>query len=50
MRILVAAGPTREFFDSVRFISNPSRGKMGYAVAAEAACRGHKVDLVSEPV
>ena len=50
MRILVTAGPTREFFDSVRFISNPSSGKMGYAIAAEAARRGHKVDLVSGPV
>lgn len=50
MRILVTAGPTREFFDSVRFISNPSSGKMGYAIAAEAARRTHKVDLVSGPV
>ena len=50
MRILVTAGPTREYFDSVRFISNPSSGKMGYAIAAEAARRGHKVDLVSGPV
>lgn len=50
MRILVTAGPTREFFDSVRFISNPSSGKMGYAIAAEAARRGHKVELISGPV
>ena len=50
MRILVTAGPTREFFDSVRFISNPSTGKMGYAIAAEAARRGHDVVLVSGPV
>jgi phosphopantothenoylcysteine decarboxylase/phosphopantothenate--cysteine ligase len=50
MRILVTAGPTREFFDSVRFISNPSSGKMGYAIAAEAARRGHEVALVSGPV
>jgi len=50
MRILVTAGPTREFFDSVRFISNPSTGKMGYAIAAEAARRGHEVVLVSGPV
>lgn len=50
MRILVTAGPTREFIDSVRFISNPSSGKMGYAIAAEAARRGHKVELVSGPV
>ncbi len=50
MRVLVTAGPTREYFDSVRFISNPSSGKMGYAVAAEAVRRGHQVVLVSGPV
>ena len=50
MKLLVSAGPTREFFDSVRFISNPSSGKMGYAVAREAAKRGHEVTLVSGPV
>ena len=50
MNILVSAGPTREFFDSVRFISNPSSGKMGYAIAREAARRGHEVTLVSGPV
>ncbi len=50
MRILITAGPTREFFDTVRFISNPSSGKMGYALAACAARRGHGVVLVSGPV
>jgi phosphopantothenoylcysteine decarboxylase/phosphopantothenate--cysteine ligase len=50
MRILVTAGPTREPIDPVRFISNRSSGKMGYAVAAEAAKRGHTVRLVSGPV
>ncbi|MHC5108247.1 MAG: phosphopantothenoylcysteine decarboxylase domain-containing protein [Planctomycetota bacterium] len=50
MHILVTAGPTREYFDTVRFISNPSTGKMGYAIAAEAARRGHEVDLVTGPV
>ncbi len=50
MNILVSAGPTREYFDSVRFISNPSSGKMGYAIAREAATRGHRVTLVSGPV
>jgi phosphopantothenoylcysteine decarboxylase/phosphopantothenate--cysteine ligase len=50
MRVLVTAGPTREHFDSVRFISNPSSGKMGYAVAAAALTRGHQVELVSGPV
>jgi phosphopantothenoylcysteine decarboxylase/phosphopantothenate--cysteine ligase len=50
MRILITAGPTREYFDDVRFISNASSGKMGYALAAEAARRGHQVVLVSGPV
>jgi phosphopantothenoylcysteine decarboxylase/phosphopantothenate--cysteine ligase len=50
MRILVTAGPTREYFDTVRFISNPSSGKMGYAIALAALRRGHEVILVSGPV
>ncbi|GMV98559.1 MAG: hypothetical protein AMXMBFR83_29090, partial [Phycisphaerae bacterium] len=50
MNLLVSAGPTREYFDSVRFISNASSGKMGYAIAAEAARRGHRVTLISGPV
>lgn len=50
MRIVVTAGPTREYIDDVRFISNPSSGKMGYEVAAEAARRGHSVCLLSGPV
>ena len=50
MRLLITAGPTREFFDTVRFISNASSGKMGYAIAAAAAARGHEVTLVSGPV
>ncbi len=50
IRCLVTAGPTREFFDPVRFLSNPSSGKMGYALAASAAGRGWQVDLVSGPV
>lgn len=49
-RVLVTAGPTREALDAVRFISNPSTGTMGYALAAAAASRGAKVDLVSGPV
>lgn len=49
-RILVTAGPTREYIDPVRFISNPSTGKMGYAVAARAAGRGAQVTLISGPV
>ncbi len=50
MRILVTAGPTREYFDDVRFISNASSGRLGYAIAAEAVRRGHHVVLVSGPV
>jgi phosphopantothenoylcysteine decarboxylase/phosphopantothenate--cysteine ligase len=47
--ILITAGPTREAMDPVRFISNPSSGKMGYALAAAARRRGGKVILVSGP-
>lgn len=50
MRILVTAGPTREYFDNVRFISNASSGRMGYAVAEAARARGHEVVLISGPV
>lgn len=46
---LITAGPTREFIDAVRFISNPSTGKMGYALAAAARDRGAEVILVSGP-
>ncbi len=46
-RVLVTAGPTREDIDAVRFISNRSSGKMGYAVAAAAAEAGAQVTLVS---
>jgi phosphopantothenoylcysteine decarboxylase/phosphopantothenate--cysteine ligase len=49
-RILVTAGPTLEPIDPVRFIGNRSSGKMGYAIAAEAARRGAAVTLVSGPV
>lgn len=48
-KFLITAGPTREFFDAVRFISNPSSGKMGYALADAAAKRGADVALVSGP-
>jgi phosphopantothenoylcysteine decarboxylase/phosphopantothenate--cysteine ligase len=48
-RALVTAGPTREPIDPVRFISNPSSGKMGYAIAQVAARRGADVTLVSGP-
>ena len=50
LHIVVTAGPTREHFDPVRFLSNPSTGKMGYAIAEAAARRGHRVTLVSGPV
>src|SRR3954469_21091757 len=48
-RVLVAAGPTYEDFDPVRYIGNRSSGRMGYAVAAEASRRGAVVTLVSGP-
>ena len=48
-RIVVTAGPTREKIDPVRYISNFSSGKMGYAIAAEAAARGANVVLISGP-
>ena len=48
-RILVSAGPTREYLDPVRFLSNPSSGKMGFAVAAAARDRGADVTVVAGP-
>ena len=50
LRCLITAGPTREYIDPVRFISNPSTGKMGFAIAEAAVARGWSVDLVSGPV
>ncbi len=50
LRVLVSAGPTREPFDPVRYISNRSSGRMGYAVARAARRRGADVTLVSGPV
>ena len=49
-RVLITAGPTRESMDPVRFISNPSTGKMGLAVAEEARARGARVTVVLGPV
>ena len=49
MKIIVTAGPTREYLDPVRFLSNPSTGKMGFALAEELASRGASVTLVSGP-
>lgn len=50
LKFLVSAGPTREYIDPVRFLSNPSSGKMGFAVAKEAVKRGYECVLVSGPV
>ncbi|PYL65871.1 MAG: bifunctional phosphopantothenoylcysteine decarboxylase/phosphopantothenate--cysteine ligase CoaBC [Verrucomicrobia bacterium] len=50
MRFLVTAGPTREPIDPVRYLSNRSSGKMGFAIAAAALQAGHKVTLISGPV
>ena len=47
--VLITAGPTREYLDPVRFISNRSSGKMGYALAQAALRRGAKVTLISGP-
>lgn len=49
-KVLVTAGPTREFIDPVRFITNHSTGKMGYALAEAAMYRGADVTLISGPV
>ncbi len=50
LRVLVTAGPTREMLDPVRYISNRSSGKMGYALAAAAKARGAEVTLLTGPV
>lgn len=49
MNCLISAGPTREWIDPVRFLSNPSSGKMGYALVRAAVDRGMQVTLVSGP-
>ena len=49
MRILITAGGTREYIDPVRFISNASSGRMGYALAHAALKAGHKVTLITAP-
>ena len=48
--VLITAGPTREHLDDVRFLSNGSTGRMGYALARAAAAAGHRALLVSGPV
>lgn len=50
MKVLITAGPTREAIDPVRFISNRSSGRMGYALAQAAIERGHDVTLITGPV
>ena len=50
LKVLVTAGPTREALDPVRYLTNHSTGKMGYAIAKAAAARGASVTLVSGPV
>lgn len=50
MQVMVTAGPTMESIDPVRYITNHSTGKMGYAIAKACACRGAQVTLISGPV
>lgn len=49
LSLCVSAGPTREYFDPVRFLSNPSSGRMGYAIATAARAHGADVTLISGP-
>ena len=49
MHFLITAGPTREPLDPVRYLSNRSSGKMGYAIAAAAIAAGHNITLISGP-
>ncbi|HSJ03986.1 MAG TPA: bifunctional phosphopantothenoylcysteine decarboxylase/phosphopantothenate--cysteine ligase CoaBC [Verrucomicrobium sp.] len=50
MKLLITAGPTREPLDPVRFLTNRSSGRMGYALAEAAVAEGFEVDLISGPV
>ncbi|MFO0917521.1 MAG: phosphopantothenoylcysteine decarboxylase [Planctomycetaceae bacterium] len=50
MRILITAGPTREYLDDVRYLSNASSGRMGFALAEAVLAAGHEVLLVTGPV
>ena len=50
MKFLITAGPTREPIDPVRYLSNRSSGKMGYALAEAALAAGHELVLISGPV
>lgn len=50
MRVMITAGPTREYLDDVRYLSNASSGRMGYALAEAVLAAGHEVVLISGPV
>ena len=50
MRVMITAGPTREYLDDVRYISNASSGRMGYALAEAVLAAGHDVLLITGPV
>ena len=50
LHLVVTAGPTREHIDPVRYLSNESSGKMGFALAQAAKARGHQVTLIAGPV
>ena len=50
MKIIVTSGPTREYLDPIRFLSNPSTGKMGYFIAKAGINRGIKVSYICGPV
>lgn len=50
MKLLITAGPTREPWDEIRFLTNRSSGRMGYAIAQAAQKLGHQVSLISGPV
>jgi len=49
-KVVITAGPTREHLDPVRFLSNPSTGRMGFAIAKAAVERGFEVTLIAGPV
>jgi phosphopantothenoylcysteine decarboxylase/phosphopantothenate--cysteine ligase len=49
-RVLILSGPTREYLDPVRYISNASSGRQGHALAREALRRGYEVELIQGPV
>lgn len=50
IKFIVTSGPTREFFDPIRFLSNPSTGKMGFSIATAAVQKGYKVTYISGPI